>query len=107
MTAAAAALVPAVRKSSTRSWEASVLPAAVGFQCGCVGQQSYELCTCHQPHQEQGSGDKCGLNIDLQSPREHGVAQAAVVISLSRSHSKLCQSVSKNGSFPDSEEIQV
>lgn len=54
---AVAALAPAVRKSSSRSWEASVLPATVGFHCSCAGQQSYELCTHHQPHQEQGNGD--------------------------------------------------
>lgn len=55
--AAAAVPVPAVKKSSSRSWEASVLPAAVGFQCGCIGQQSYKLHACHQPHREQGSGE--------------------------------------------------
>lgn len=47
------------------------------------------------------------LNVDLQSPWERGVAQAAVFISVSSWHSKLYQSIAKNGSSPDPEEIQL
>lgn len=104
--AAVAALVPDIRKYSPRSWEVSAFLSAVEFQCSSVGQQSYDLHTHHQLHEDQESGeDWHGLNIDLQNLGSmEWLEQQFLSLSSWHGH-KLYQW--KNSSSPDSVEIQV
>lgn len=81
-----------------------MLPAPVKFQCDCVGQQSYELRTYHQLHWEQGSGEeRHGSDIVRKALGRMEWLRQLFLFSASGWHSKLYQSVSKNGTPTDRE----